>query len=380
VTPPLRYFRLAVLAGFHNEPEKYAIRTDEFEGSVRALASDEHYFHVRFGFRACTNGGSAVVVYAPDLAKASDQVSRVWGGFEIFDSAELLHPADARFQKWFDRYFKGSWDIEDGPIAKLAQVTNELNAVTRCVVGTPLFSVLTFRALSLPTAENNHRYHDAHSELYKLLIDGLNKETIKALGDKFGIEIKVASEKTVKALMTLIPDGLVPVVRDPLDRVGTFRRQADHQRRPPAESFEAAQAFGNDVCAVNEGLMALRDYLAQRLNVDVASCVEHDAQVGFLPPIDPKRPAKPNYGIFNAFQFEGKTIVGVRAGYRIQEPGTAKTEALILEFSDGSKAGIEAATDVAQVLTETAQISAEDLSVTFTVTSVPAVLPFDRSH
>ena len=32
---PMRYYRPAVLAMFYNQPEKYSIQTDEFEGKVR---------------------------------------------------------------------------------------------------------------------------------------------------------------------------------------------------------------------------------------------------------------------------------------------------------------------------------------------------------
>ena len=84
----LRYFHSDVLAMFHNQSEKYSIKTDEFEGKVRIRDGycDERvnvYLNVSFGFRAARGGEWAVAAYAPDLAKASPGEERKWTGFEI---------------------------------------------------------------------------------------------------------------------------------------------------------------------------------------------------------------------------------------------------------------------------------------------------------
>lgn len=102
------YFRPGVLAMFHNESDKYAIQTDEFEGSVRIRdsysgAADECYLSVEFGFRACKNGEWAVAAWGPDLAKATEGERILWIGFQL-DQDAVVPERDPRFQKWVERY------------------------------------------------------------------------------------------------------------------------------------------------------------------------------------------------------------------------------------------------------------------------------------
>jgi hypothetical protein len=62
----------------HSQADKYAIQTDEFEGTVRVrdnrALEDESYLSVGFGFRACRNGEWAVAAYGRDL----DRATRAW--------------------------------------------------------------------------------------------------------------------------------------------------------------------------------------------------------------------------------------------------------------------------------------------------------------
>jgi len=68
----LKFFQPAVLAMFYNQPEKYSMQTDEFEGRVRIRegyvdptddSPDSAYLNVSFGFRSCKNGEWAIAAY-----------------------------------------------------------------------------------------------------------------------------------------------------------------------------------------------------------------------------------------------------------------------------------------------------------------------------
>ncbi len=140
----------------------------------------------------------AVAAYGPDLAKASVDEQRLWTGFEILDGEKFTAEADdSRFRKWIDRYIMGSWDVEDGPIATLDRVVKQVNAIAECVVNGPLFKSSNIRTLCFPLAQNTHRYQDAHSEVYKLIIDGLNKEAITDLGVRLGIVVNPGDRRTL---------------------------------------------------------------------------------------------------------------------------------------------------------------------------------------
>jgi len=379
----LRFYRPEVLAMFHLRSDRYRIRTDEFEGEVSV--SDDYYresgayLNVSFGFRACTNGEWAVAAYAPDLDRATPDEQQIWTGFEILDRNVLTPVVDERFQKWRDRYIMGSWDIKDGPIASLDRVVLQVNAVVRCVASVPLFNYAGFRMLCFPSAENNHRYQDAHSEVYKLVIDGLNKEAITKLGDKLGIAVRAGDKNTVTALEMLFPsDSVRATIRKPLDHVSAQRRLADHRERPAPQKFPAFEEFGNDMRALVEALETLRDDLASRLDVNVARCEKRASAMHHLPVFDPQRPPQPNFGIFSAFEMVNKQVTRVHAGELVSEPGRSESEeALILEFSDGSMMSIEAAANnLTDLLRNGEPVQPEQVHIRFYVNYVPPMLPF----
>lgn len=385
----MRYYRPAVLAMFYNQPEKYSIQTDEFEGTVRIRdsyyrksgedSSDSTYLNVAFGFRACRNGEWAVAAYTPDLAGASPDEQQLWTGFEIvseqaFTNAEMDDP---RFQKWVSRYIMGNWDVEDGPIATLDQVVKQVNAITECVVNAPLFTVTDLRRLCFPFAQNTHRYEDAHAEVYRLIIDGLDKEVIKGIGDKLGITVKAGDKWTLTALEMLFPcESVRAAVHRPLDHVSKQRRRASHKERLPAQSFPAFEEFEKDITAVICGIETVRDELAERLNVNIERCEKRASAMRGLPVFDDSRPTQPNYGIFSAMNMVGKQVERVRTGELVPAPERPEMEAMVVDFSDGSMMSIEAATNISQIIRGDAPIDPQELHVTFYVNYVPPMLPF----
>jgi hypothetical protein len=385
----MKYFRPAVLAIFYNQPEKYSIQTDEFEGTVKIRDSyyrksgtdgtDRTYLNVAFGFRACKNGEWAVAAYAPDLAKASPDETQFWTGFEIatedgFTTSEMDDP---RFQKWMSRYLMGNWHVEDGPIAELDRMVSEVNAIAQCVVKAPMFNSTDLRRLCFPFAQNTHRYEDAHAEVYRLIIDGLNKEAIQRIGNRLGIAIKAGDKRTLTALAMLFPDPSVQAtVRDPLEYVSQQRRRASHKERPPAQSFPAFEEFEKDLRTVMRSIEAIRDDLALRLDVDIRRCGERASALRGLPAFDESRPTQPNYGIFPALNMVGKQVERVKTGELVSVPDRPEMEALVLEFSDGSMVSIEAATNISQIIRDDGPVNPQELHVTFYVNYVPPMLPF----
>jgi hypothetical protein len=205
---PIRYFRHDVLAIFVNRPEKYSIQSDGFEGTARIResysgkysedSSEIAYLNVSFGFRACRNGEWAVVGYAPDLQKASPDEQQVWTGFKIASEEEFIDvKADVRFQKWWARYVLGDWNVEEGPIATLDRVVKQINAITEWMVSAPLFTATDLRSLRFPSAQNAHRYEDAHPDIYRLRVDGLSKQVMTAIGEKLGVAVKAGDKRNV---------------------------------------------------------------------------------------------------------------------------------------------------------------------------------------
>jgi hypothetical protein len=77
----LGYFDQQALASYRNEPEKYVIESDSFEGRLTVTSSyykeleevdrTDEYLDFRFGYRTLANGDLAIVLWIPDLQKAT---------------------------------------------------------------------------------------------------------------------------------------------------------------------------------------------------------------------------------------------------------------------------------------------------------------------
>lgn len=90
----LGYFDQQALASYRNEPEKFVIETDSFEGRLTVTNSyyeeleeagrTDEYLDFKFGYRALADGELAVVLWLPDLKKATKHQSK-WIGFILND-------------------------------------------------------------------------------------------------------------------------------------------------------------------------------------------------------------------------------------------------------------------------------------------------------
>ena len=77
----LGYFDPQVLASYRNEPHKYLIESDSFEGRLRIteeyyrelarLGKTDERVYVDFGYRTLEDGSLAVVAWLPDLFEKS---------------------------------------------------------------------------------------------------------------------------------------------------------------------------------------------------------------------------------------------------------------------------------------------------------------------
>lgn len=307
----------------------------------------------------------------PDLDKASADEKRKWLGCVVKEE-DLAPEPDERFSKWVQRYHEGSWNVENGPLAQLGQELVAVNAVTFCTVGVPLFKSEDWATLSFPAAENNHRYHDAHSEVYKFLIDGLSRETLKKLADRMNVLISPNTEKTLKLLKHLIDTSVHNDVFPPFEVVSEKRRLADHEKRPAAVSMNAFDQFNADLTDVVKAVSVLKEHLAQRLGVTVESCIKRkEALMIWYPKFDEQLSVQPHYSICDIKQIVGKKVSDVQIGFRKQAEGVDNSELIILEFDDHSSIAIHTASNVGNLADDHDGLKPEDLTISFQLNYVP---------
>ena len=243
----LGYYDQQVLAPYRNEPHKYRIESDYFEGKLtvtneyyselESTGKTSEYVSISFGYRTLRDGNLVVVAWLPDLFdKSKAQVQR-WSAFHL-KNPEGTTGYDERFGNWVLRYLEGDWDVDNGPRYYLGQTIKIINGLTTELVGVPLYKHEIDETLAYPAAENTHRYQDSHKGLYGYLIDGLDKDCISSLASSLGKNIQVSDKNTIKAITKLFPDlGTSPHFMHAIELVSEQRRFASNGVRPPAKNF-----------------------------------------------------------------------------------------------------------------------------------------------
>jgi hypothetical protein len=354
------YFDQQVLASYRNEPDKYILKTDHFEGRLQAVVDEDgvsvaaDYIDIRFGYHTRTGGDLALAVFLPDLVdKSSAHIPR-WAAYHL-SNQELTAKPDKRFEMWKARYLEGSWNVENGPRSRLEETVAIINALCLEVSGVEraLFKFASNPLLNFPAAQNTHAYQDAHKELYGYIIDGLDKETIKRIAALRGLTLNVSSDKTRKALEKALPaPSLGSVLQSALDKVSTERYRSGHNVRSLAQRFPAFEEFTNDLEAVVIGLRELLTTLENVLGMSGERAKKRQQAKVYSPRIDRDRPPEAHYSITQLPQIVGKTVQRVEYGFCKHIEGSHESEGMILYFTDGSILGIDTGSNACNVADE----------------------------
>ena len=369
------FFDQQVLAAYRNDPHKYEITSDNFEGTItvtdeyyrelEAVERTKEYLNIRFGYRTLIDGNLTLVVWLPDLFDKSKHHAAKWAAFHI-KTEDWMEP-DERFENWVRRYIEGSWDVDNGPLFYLGETIQIVNGLTAELVGIPLYKhELDDRQVSYPAGENTHRYEDAHKTLYGYLIDGLDKDCMSALGTELGKTLKIGSKKSVEALKMLFPaleNGKYFI--QSVNLVSDQRRRASHSARPPAKSFPAFSTFSNDLYLCLNGVKEVLTMIENEFGVDGKGAHERHEAKKWLSKLS--APANPHGLILQVSRMKGKTIEKVEYGTREDIKQVHGSEAIIIYFTDGSIMGLDTGSSAFNVAESEQPFRAEDLHIDFMV-------------
>ena len=377
----LAYFDQQVLASYRNNPHKYELESDSFEGTLTLTkayfqeleegGNTDEWLSLKFGYRTLADGELAVTLWVPDLMKAKMHQAK-WMGFYL-ENPVWTFP-DERFEQWAKRYIGGSWDIDNGPKFKLAELVNVISGFTTETVGHRLYKHTVDSSLTFPAGENTHRYQDAHARLYGFLIDGLNKQCIKALAKKLGKSMNFENDNTRKALERIFPELLAPsAFSDAMDLVSEQRRLADHGVRPRAERQAAFSTFTQDLRLCLKALEEVFKCLEKHLGVDGVSASKKNEARKWLPLIRDTQFAQAS--IHKSTNLVGKTVERVEYGDRETMDGVHESEAVILHFTDGSIMAFDTGSNAYNITSDRVDLKPEDFHVSMHLTWVPPIKP-----
>lgn len=376
------FFEADVLSYYENNPHKYELDTDYFKGILKT--TDAHYYklkscgrldedisQIRFGYHSKKDGTLCVAVYLPDLTKTSQKERRKWFPFTVEKS--LLLAEDERFKMWYDRYFKGSFEVENGPRERLACIIEKINACCRTIVCKPLYAAVPDKSVRYPSSQNTHAYEDAHENLYGFLIDSLSKRCLLAFAS---LRNQIIPEAQNMRSTTLLQHVFKEYdehskLHTLLSRVSEQRKKASHGDRPAARESDAFGDFYRDLEDAAEAYEKLLGLIESEFGVSSNHELERHEIMNHLPKVDKNKIIESNYSICEAKRMEGKTTEKVWFGMDEDMEGMHQSEVLYLRFTDGEVLAMEIGSNASD-LERNPAMKPDDIAMDFLLTWVPA--------
>lgn len=342
----LLYFNRSVLNYYRDNSHVYKVIEDEIGGEIRISSnwkeedSDKYpYIETIFGFRRLKNGEKCIVIFKHSflfLKDTSEKDFRRWNG-NIINERQFKEKDDC-FNRWVKRYFLGSWDVKDGSRKEIEDRLDLISVLTKHKIGIPLFKCSRSILLNYPKAENEEEYKKTNLELYRLVIDGLNKDAIvksaKLLNKKLSDE-----SKTLNSLKEILPKELIGKIHTPLKELRD-RRSKIH--KTPSENIKRLNAFDRfdlDLKKIANCLDELLLWLEEIFNIDAKSCKGRENSMKNFPKI--VGPPRPDSKLDDLKKIENKKIKSVEFGEVEKNKDCHEAEAIIFNFYDGSSMAIK---------------------------------------
>ena len=376
----IAFFEADVLNLYICHPNKYELDTDYYGGVLKTTDAyyyelesagrlNEYILQIRFAYHRKKDGTPCIGVFIPDLKKIPEKEQVKWGS--LFVQKSLLVQEDERFNMWYERYIKGSWNVPIEPRRQLSYIIKKMNACCKTLVDLPLYTAVPDNSIIYPIAQNSHAYEDAHRKLYGFLVDSLSKDCLLELANIRNKTIDGAENMKTKTLLRLVFNEF-----DKNSKLHTFlaevsekRRQSSHGVREAAKKSNAFEDFRNDLeiaVEVYEKLLAL---IETEFNVlSEHELRRHEIMEG-LPKI--VRDAESHYSICQSKKMEGKTVEKVWFGMREEIEDVHQSEVLYMQFTDGEILAMQIGSNALDFLYSKG-INPNELNTDLILTWVPA--------
>ncbi|MCW5753388.1 MAG: hypothetical protein KIT24_01625 [Phycisphaeraceae bacterium] len=344
----LVHFDRIVLCRYRSRPDLFNVKEDDMGGEVEANvtyndAGDARspYFRVRFGFRELADGRVCVAAFRPDLNSLPEAERSAWAA-DLIESPAFA-PNDPAFTRWSQRYLHGSWASDDGPIRNLERELTLIESMTRFDLGESLFGDVHNPALRYPVAENSEAFTLAQLELFRLVVDGLSLDALKALVVKLNTPLPTLQtgeiRGTMNTLKALLPSTLLATVYEPLRACSKDRNKLHGVPSNPAHSCAAFRDFHAHATAVHLAIRELRRWLETVLKLTAEQCLRRDEVMKWFPRFN--GPLRPDFKHGEFEKAVGKTIAKIEAGEIQPGEGCHCREAIIFHFTDGTALAID---------------------------------------
>jgi len=333
------YFDRSVLSIYRSNSHVYKVVEDDMGGEIRVTSTwdeqDEEkypYVELNFGFRKLKDNTNCIALFIPTLRdKLPQKEFNKWVGFHI-ENPEFVEN-DPNFKRWIERYIYGSWDVDNGPKFEIIRYIELISALTKYSVGIPLFKYSENILLNYPSAENTEEYTRANVELYRLLIDGMQKDAIVKLSEYLNVNL-TDENKRLNSLKELLPSDKIKSVHKPLIKLSERRAPIHGLPRKGIQKCDAFSKFDEELHEISNCLNDLLVWLEDVLNTEAKSCKDREDSLRLFPSI--VKPPRPDFKYADIQKAVGKTIKSVEFGEEEERVEVHEREAIIFHFEDGT--------------------------------------------
>lgn len=359
-----QYFDRAALNFYRTNSHAYELIEDDMGGEIRISNQwDENmenqfpYIELKFAFRKLVHKIICIGVFMPSFKdKVSEKDYSKWTGFHIKEPK--FHEDNYEFDRWVNRYINGSWEVEDGPKVQIERELKLINSLTNIQFNSPFFRHDEYRLVNYPIAENSEEYTKSVLELYRLIIDGMEKDTIIKLA-RF-LKKKLADEKKrLNSFKEVLPKELIETIYKPFNLINQKRMPIHGIPSKGIVAFPAFDTFNTDLKSINNALIELKRWLETVFNLSAESCLKRLGSLSIFPKLT--KPPKPEYKLLKAQRMVGKQVERIEFGETEFHKDVHSGEAINIYFSDGTAVTIIIGSNAYNIASEYEDIKPSDI-------------------
>lgn len=359
-----QYFDRAVLIFYRVNSHVYHLKEDDMGGEIsisdnwdESIQNEYPNIQLKFAFRKLENEFISIAVFMPSFKeKVSEKDHRKWMAFHLKNPS--FHKSNNDFDRWVNRYIYGSWEVDDGPKIKIEKELKLINSLTKIKFEKNLFKHDEYKLVNYPVAENNEEYTKSILELYRLVIDGMEKECIEDISNHLKINL-TDKKKRLNSLKEILPSELETKIYKPLNSVNRKRMPIHGIPSKGIIPYPAFETFNTDLKNIYNALYNLRQWLENILNLVSESCLDRLESLSTFPKLD--KPPRPEFKLREAQRMVGKTIEKVEFGETSFHQNVHQGEALNIFFSDGTAVTIQIGSNACNIAMDFEGIKPSDI-------------------
>lgn len=352
------YFERAVLNKYRTNSHLYILDEDDMGGELKVTSIwDENnkneypYFDLIFAFRKLTD--NTVCVAIPRIffeRKVAKSEQNKWLAFEIVNPN--FQEIDTSFTRWNNTYLEGSWEEEDGPKKQIETQISLINAISTMVFNIPFFKYEKFSQINYPAAQNSEEYTKSINDLYRLIIDSMEKNAIIKLAAHLKIKLSYEKErekgfKKLNSFKEILPEKYIDLIHKPIKDISQKRNKMHGIPSEGIVSYSAFDSFESDLRKVSEAFSLLKKWFEEITNLNAESCMNRLESLSLFPLLDEKYCHEGTRK--SAKMMEGKRINKVEYGATKKNESSHRSEAINIYFDDGTAITIRIGSNASEI-------------------------------